>query len=248
MSPSCPGALPRARHTGRPGDRRGSRPVRPVRAPRPRGAMRLPASPTASAAAPREQRTGRPAQLGGGFQVWRLDRGEQSSLALVDVKPQATPAARGVSSKGTQVRGAQGSEGGSAGAPSECGWGPWGPSASSSVVKAKNVGRGPRCADVSETMPSVCLAISQQAPPSQEGCWVVTALEQPADHPSQGEGSVRPGDGGGVGVQPTLGLERTPRLREFPWSFPPGSWPQSRGSRCPPCLSVCPFLPVKGRP
>lgn len=39
---------------------------------------------------------------------------------------------------------------------------------------------------VSETMPSVCLAISQQAPPSQEACWVVTTLEQPGDHPLPG--------------------------------------------------------------
>lgn len=91
----------------------------------------------------REQPMGRPAQLGGGFQVWRLDRGKQSSLAPVDVKSLAMPAARGVSSKGPQVRGAQDSEGGSAGAPSECGWGPWGPLASSSVVKAKNVGPRP---------------------------------------------------------------------------------------------------------
>ena len=58
-----------------------------------------PPSPTASAAAPPEQPMGRPAQLGGGFQVWRLDRGNQSSLAPVDVKSLATPAARGVGSR-----------------------------------------------------------------------------------------------------------------------------------------------------
>ncbi|CAI9166085.1 unnamed protein product [Rangifer tarandus platyrhynchus] len=66
--------------------------------------MRLPPSPTASAAAPREQPTGRPAQLGGGFQVWRLDRGKQSSLAPVDVKSLATPATRGVWRQGYKTR------------------------------------------------------------------------------------------------------------------------------------------------
>lgn len=69
------------------------------------------------AAAPREQRTGRPAQLGGGFQVWRLDRGKQSSLAPVDVKSLATPAARGGEFQGDSGQGR----------PRQRGWKRWGP-------------------------------------------------------------------------------------------------------------------------
>lgn len=76
-------------------------------------------------------------------------------------------------------------------------------------------------------MQLVCLAISQQTPPSQEACWVVTTSGSRTDHPLPGRKVLCTLGMEERGVEPTLGLEGTPQLREFPWSVPPGNWPQS---------------------